>query len=235
MFKTQRLIVFLSGIILISFSSFYFKTEENAIEEEPVVPAKTAAKDTIFVILNRTEMNAQVYAIALKGIKSIQDSLHHTIRYLAVVDFSLPSTSKRFYLIDLKDTTQVCSEYVCHGKHSGDNYATSFSNIGNSNKSSLGFYKLSESYMGQHGLSIRMDGLDLGYNDKARERAIVMHAADYADTTVIKTLGRLGRSLGCPALPKHTFNRIAPELPNNTIIFNYYPDEDYLKKSVWLR
>ena len=183
----------------------------------------------------RIDMNSKVYEIALKGINAIQDSLHEKIKYLAVVDFSLPSTSKRFYLIDLTDTSLVCSEYVCHGKQSGENYATSFSNTVHSYKSSLGFYRLSESYIGQHGLSIRMDGLDKGYNDNARERAIVMHAADYADTSVIQMWGRLGRSHGCPALPKETFSSIASIIENNTIIFHYYPDEKYLKESVWLR
>lgn len=179
-------------------------------------------------------LDSSVYAYAVRGLNSIQDSLNQKFRYLAIVDFSKPSTEQRFYLIDLMDTSLVCTEFVCHGKHSGENFATSFSNESESNKSSLGFYKLSETYMGEHGLSIRMDGLDHGFNNNARERSIVMHTAAYADTAVIKELGRLGRSLGCPTLPQNTFDKIATQLSNSTIIFHYYPDADYLKRSVWL-
>lgn len=179
-------------------------------------------------------LNPSVYAYALKGFNSIQDSLNKKFRYLAVVDFSKPSTERRFYLIDLTDTSIVCTDYVCHGKYTGENFATSFSNEVESNKSSLGFYMLSESYTGQHGLSIRMDGLDKGFNDNARKRAIVMHTAEYADERLCKEQGRLGRSLGCPALPVSTFTTIAPQVTNNALIFHYYPDNNYLNNSVWL-
>jgi len=190
--------------------------------------------DAVFKKLDNAGLDSSVYAYAVRGLNSIQDSLGQTFRYLAIVDFSKPSTEQRFYLIDLVDTSLVCTEFVCHGKHSGENFATSFSNESESNKSSLGFYKLSETYMGEHGLSIRMDGLDHGFNNNARERSIVMHTAAYADTAVIKELGRLGRSLGCPTLPQNTFDKIATQLSNSTIIFHYYPDADYLKSSVWL-
>ncbi|WP_018342050.1 murein L,D-transpeptidase catalytic domain family protein [Cytophaga aurantiaca] len=179
-------------------------------------------------------INPSVYNYAIKGFNSIRDSLHQKFRYLAVVDFSKPSTERRFYLIDLTDTSVVCTDYVCHGKYTGENFATSFSNEIESNKSSLGFFILSESYTGQHGLSIRMDGLDKGFNDNARKRAIVMHTADYADEKLCKTQGRLGRSLGCPALPAYTFASIAAEITNNALIFHYYPDVNYLNNSVWL-
>lgn len=179
-------------------------------------------------------LNPTVYAFALKGMHSIEDSLHKKFRYLAVVDFSKPSTERRFYLIDLSDTSVICTDYVCHGKYTGENYATSFSNQIESNKSSLGFYRLSEMYMGAHGLSIRMDGLDNGFNNNARKRAIVMHTADYANESIIKELGRFGRSLGCPTLPEKTFNQFASQLSNNAIIFHYYPDKNYLESSVWL-
>lgn len=183
---------------------------------------------------NMAGLNPSVYAYALKGFNSIQDSLNKKFRYLAVVDFSKPSTERRFYLIDLTDTSIVCTDYVCHGKYTGENFATSFSNEVESNKSSLGFYMLSESYTGQHGLSIRMDGLDKGYNDNARKRAIVMHTAEYADEKFCKQQGRLGRSLGCPALPVTTFKTIAPQVTNNALIFHYYPDTNYLNNSIWL-
>lgn len=215
------------GIIFISMllSSFIWSNEPNERENKSV----SNKGNKQFVGIDSLLLN-----YAFKGVGNIQDSLHETYRYIAIVDFSKPSTEQRFYLIDLYDTSLVCIEHVCHGKHSGENLATSFSNEYQSNKSSLGFYKLSETYFGEHGLSIRMDGLDQGYNNNARERAIVMHTAAYADTSVIKELGRLGRSLGCPTLPQNTFNKIATQLSNNAIIFHYYPDADYLTNSVWL-
>lgn len=185
-------------------------------------------------ILSKT-INPKVLRLAMKGYSNIQGSTIRKEKYLAIVDFSISSTKKRFYLISMKDSTLVHTDYVAHGKHSGDVYAKSFSNEEKSLKTSLGFYKIAESYTGKHGLSLRLDGLDRAYNDNARTRAIVMHAADYAKPTVIKTLGRLGKSFGCPALPPTGFALIAKQLKKNAILFHYYPDEKYLKNSVWLR
>lgn len=195
---------------------------------------KSIVKKTVQVSEQLNIIDPIVLAYALEGVKNIEDSLRVNFKYIAIVDFSKPSTEQRFFLLDLTDTSVVCTDYVCHGKYSGENYATSFSNQIESNKSSLGFYRLSEMYMGAHGLSIRMDGLDNGFNNNARKRAIVMHTADYANESVIKELGRFGRSLGCPTLPEKTFNQFASQLSNNAIIFHYYPDKNYLDSSVWL-
>jgi hypothetical protein len=219
----KRLGVFIS--LIFSISSFVWSSSMNEDFDEN---GWSNSKDTL------SNVDSFALSCALKGVKAIQDSLHEKYRYIAIVDFSKLSSEQRFYLIDLTDTTLVCVDFVCHGKYSGENSTTSFSNEFESNKSSLGFYKLSETYNGLHGLSIRMDGLDQGYNNNARQRAIVMHTAVYADTSVIKELGRLGRSLGCPTLPLNTFTKIALKLSNNAIIFHYYPDTNYLKNSVWL-
>lgn len=218
-----KYVIFISVAIFVS--SFVWSNNKNEGDE---------MRGTYSEKMKLTGVDSLVLNYALKGIKNIQDSLHETYRFVAIVDFSKPSTDQRFYLIDLYDTSLVCTEHVCHGKYSGENFTTSFSNESKSNKSSLGFYKLAETYFGEHGLSIRMDGLDQGFNSNARERAIVMHTAAYADTSVIKELGRLGRSLGCPTLPQKTFNKIASQLSNSAIIFHYYPDTNYLNNSVWL-
>ncbi len=180
-------------------------------------------------------IDSKVLQFALKGYSNIQVNTSEKENFLAIVDFSRSSVEKRFYLISMKDTTLVHYDYVCHGKYSGDLYAHSFSNEEQSLKTSLGFYKVAESYSGCHGLSIRLDGLDPGYNDKARTRAIVMHAAAYAEPMVIKELGRLGKSFGCPTLPPDGFALIANHIKENAILFHYYPDENYLKKCIWLR
>jgi hypothetical protein len=198
------------------------------------IGSKTVFKNAVRVLKQVKIIDSIVLSYALEGVKNIEDSLHVNFKYIAIVDFSKPSTEQRFFLLDLTDTSLVCVDYVCHGKYSGENFATSFSNQIESNKSSLGFYRLSETYMGAHGLSIRMDGLDNGFNNNARKRAIVMHTADYANASIIKELGRFGRSLGCPTLPEKTFNQIATQLSNNAIIFQYYPDKKYLESSVWL-
>lgn len=149
------------------------------------------------------------FRLGMEGYKRICDSLNYSYRYLCIADFIKPSTEKRLFVFDMKDSSLFFIEYVTHGKKSGELYAEQFSNVIHSNKSSLGFYLISESYEGKHGLSIRLDGLDYGFNDKARDRNIVMHAASYADSTIITSCGRLGRSLGCPALPKQGFEKIA--------------------------
>lgn len=219
--KTTKIAFIALVTLFLSFNkSIAFYTEKGSVK----VPKN----------ISLSGLSPAVYEYALKGMHSIEDSLHKNFKYLAVVDFSKPSTERRFYIIDLSDTSIVCTDYVCHGKYTGDNYATSFSNQIESNKSSLGFYQLSETYIGAHGLSIRMDGLDNGFNNNARKRAIVMHTADYANESIIKELGRFGRSLGCPTLPEKTFNTFANQLSNNAIIFHYYPDKNYLENSVWL-
>ncbi len=216
-------LVFIPVVLVIS--SFVWST--TTIEEMGDVEL-TTYKNTLLSV------DSTALSCALKGVAAIQDSLHEKYRFVAIVDFSKPSTEQRFYLIDLLDTSLACLDYVCHGKFSGENNTTSFSNESESNKSSLGFYKLAEAYVGLHGLSIRMDGLDQGFNNNARLRSIVMHTAAYADSTTIKELGRLGRSLGCPTLPQNTFDKFAMKLSNNAIIFHYYPDNNYLNNSVWL-
>ena len=121
---------------------------------------------------------------------------------LTLVDFSLPSTEKRMYVLDLAKKEVLFVSYVSHGRNSGENYATSFSNRDGSHQSSLGFYRTADTYNGGNGYSLRLDGLEKGINDKAMQRAIVIHGADYCSESVIKSTGRLGRSFGCPALPR---------------------------------
>jgi len=180
-------------------------------------------------------INSKALELALRGYFSIKDSIAEESAYLAIIDYSLPSTEKRFYLLSMKDTSLVHIDYASHGKYSGNLFAESFSNEEQSLKTSLGFYKVAEAYEGCHGLALRLDGLDVEYNDNARSRAIVMHAAKYAEPETIKTIGRLGKSLGCPALPSQSFLKWADEIEKNAVLFHYYPDENYLKKSVWLK
>ena len=140
---------------------------------------------------------------------------------LVLIDFTKPSTEKRFCVIDLKQEKVLFSSYVSHGRASGENYAVSFSNQPGSHKSSLGFFLTGNTYIGKNGYSLLLDGLEQGINDKARERSIVIHGADYADPAVLKKQNRLGRSLGCPALPPAISSQIIDTIKNGSLLYIY--------------
>lgn len=152
-------------------------------------------------------------------------------KLLAVIDFSIPSSQKRLWIIDVAEGKITHHGYVAHGRNSGDLMANNFSNRESSYMSSLGFYKTAETYQGKHGHSLRLDGLEQGFNDKARERAIVIHGAAYASEDFIKQTGRLGRSLGCPALPPSESKYLIEQLKEGALVFIYAEDSNYLASS----
>ena len=151
--------------------------------------------------------------------------------FLALIDFSLPSSEKRMYVLDMAKKEVLFVSYVSHGRNSGGNYATSFSNRNGSHQSSLGFYRTGGTYKGGNGYSLQLDGLEKGINDKARQRAIVIHGADYCSEKVIRSTGRLGRSFGCPALPKELTKPIIDTIKGGSLLFIYANQPEYLAKS----
>ncbi len=146
---------------------------------------------------------------------------------LTIVDFSLSSNTKRLWVIDMVAHQVLMNTYVSHGKNTGEEFASSFSNENSSFKSSLGFYSTAEIYNGKHGLSLRLDGLEKGVNDKARERGIVMHAADYVSAEFIRSNKRLGRSQGCPAIPAELTPQIIEMIKGKSCLFVYHPSRTY--------
>ncbi|WP_423841007.1 murein L,D-transpeptidase catalytic domain family protein [Vibrio mytili] len=138
---------------------------------------------------------------------------------LTIIDYSKPSTQKRFYVVDLDKRKLIYNTYVSHGVNSGKKTATKFSNIVNSRKTSLGTFLTDTTYYGSNGYSLRLDGLSSGINDKARERYIVVHGADYANPSFIKKNGYLGRSWGCPALPKQLSREIIDTIKGGSVIY----------------
>lgn len=150
---------------------------------------------------------------------------------LSIIDFSLPSTEKRLWIVDPKTGKLLYHSLVSHGRNSGNLRATTFSNVNSSFMSSLGFYVTAETYQGKHGYSLRLNGLEKGFNDRARERNIVIHGADYANEGFIKATGRLGRSLGCPALPMDLYKKIINTIKEGSCLFIYGDDQTYLSKS----
>jgi hypothetical protein len=153
---------------------------------------------------------------------------------LTVIDYSRPSTARRLWVFDLRTQALLYEELVAHGKNSGDNMATRFSNELDSHQSSIGLYLTEDSYVGKNGYSLRLRGLDEGFNDRAYERAIVMHGAPYVNDDITRTMGRLGRSWGCPALRDGVARAVIDRVKGTGLLFAYYPDSGWLKSSKYL-
>ena len=150
---------------------------------------------------------------------------------ISIVDFSQPSYKKRLFVIDLAKAKIIFNTYVAHGVNSGTSLAHDFSNKIESNKSSLGFYETLNTYMGSHGYSLRLEGLEKGINDNANRRDIVIHGANYVSERMINAQGYIGRSFGCPALPEKLYKPIINTIKNGTCLFIYSNNKSYLKKS----
>jgi hypothetical protein len=177
-------------------------------------------------------LKAEVLRLALqastcaaeKGLVKRQD-------LLTVIDYSLPSTQPRLFVFNLESRRLLFRELVAHGRNSGGNLATFFSNSAGSLATSLGLYVTGGTYVGSNGYSLRLQGLEEGVNDMALDRAIVMHGAPYVSRSAISALGRLGRSWGCPAVRKEIARKMIDTLRGGSPIFAYYPDQEWLAKS----
>jgi hypothetical protein len=157
-----------------------------------------------------------------------------TPRTLTLIDYSLPSTEPRLWVLDLTTGKILFAELVAHGKNTGDNLATRFSDTLQSHQSSLGLFVAGDPYVGSNGYSLRLDGLEPGFNGRARERAIVMHGAPYVDLAAASRQGRLGRSWGCPAVREAVARNIIDTVRGGGVIFSYYPDDTWLSESRFL-
>ena len=154
-----------------------------------------------------------------KAINSYQSVRHKRKPILTIIDYSKPSTQRRLFVIDLKRHKLLYHTWVSHGRNSGELAARQFSNQLNSMQSSLGVYRTAETYQGKHGYSLRLDGLSPGKNSNARKRAIVVHGADYASPRHLRKYDKLGRSWGCPALPKELSRAIIDIIKGGSVIY----------------
>lgn len=180
-------------------------------------------------------VDLEVFSLALQAARTAVDRGDATEpRTLTVIDFSRPSTQARMWVYDLSSRALLFTELVSHGRGSGRAIATTFSNAPESYKSSIGLYRTAEPYFGKHGYSLRLDGLEPGVNDRARERAIVMHGAEYVNPATAKAQGYLGRSLGCPALRPEITRQVIDAVKDGGLLFAYYPDADWLRTSRYL-
>ncbi len=171
----------------------------------------------------------EVFNYAIRGYDYIQQ--HYSLNkrnIITIVDFSKPSTEERLFTIDLETGEVLYKTLVAHGKNTGQQYASNFSNQASSYESSLGFYITMNTYTGNNGYSLRLKGCEKGFNDKAEERNIVVHGADYVSESFISQNGFLGRSHGCPALPVEESDKIINTIRNGSCLFIYHPNKKYL-------
>ena len=154
---------------------------------------------------------------------------------ITILDFSKPSTEERLFVINLVTKKVIAKSLCAHGRNSGEIWAEKFSNNSESYQSSLGFYICSETYDGKHGYSLKLDGQEAGINDKARDRGVVIHGADYVSNNFIANNGKLGRSQGCPALPIEKNAKINNLIKGGTCFFIYHPTKNYKKQSAFVK
>lgn len=181
--------------------------------------------------LSAKGLSKEVLDHAIKGYqKLVSEGSVQNSRYLTLVDLSQSSRRKRMYIVDLENYQLVVNTFVSHGKNSGLDRAERFSNIPESEKSSLGFYVTKQTYSGKHGLSLKLAGLEDGFNDNAESRAIVLHGAEYVNKGRVNS-GYMGRSQGCPAVPQAEASRIINLIKGGTALFIYHPTSSYVNGS----
>jgi hypothetical protein len=181
--------------------------------------------------LQNLGLSEEAVEYATKGYQKLVDSgLVNNPQYLTIVDLSQSSRNKRFYILDMQKDSLVWNTFVAHGRSSGVDMAKSFSNDLNSNKSSLGFYVTKSTYSGKHGLSLRISGLEHGFNDNAEARGVVVHGAPYVNPGRVNS-EYMGRSQGCPALPENEYAQVINIIKDGSVLFVFNPDSNYLQSS----
>ena len=186
--------------------------------------------------LNLSGLNRQAFDFAKKGWdKLLNQGRLENQSVITIVDFSQPSNMKRLYVLDMENYKVLFNTLVAHGKNSGREWATYFSNQLSSYKSSPGFYITGQTYSGNNGYSLKLTGIENGINDKAIQRAIVIHGADYVNESFIALRGFIGRSQGCPAVPVKEARSIINTIKNGACLYIYAPTQNYLSRSAMLK
>ena len=229
-----HLVMILAMLVCMSFTiinpSAEMVTDNKTVNTLSVTNEKMALYEDLN--LDSLGLSREAFSFALAGLKNLlAEGKIQKDNLLSILDFTLPSGKKRLFVIDLVTEELVFNTYASHGKNSGQVIPTKFSNKNNSNQSSLGFYVTGDTYNGKHGESLRLLGEEKGINDKALERGIVMHSASYVDENIIASQGFIGRSLGCPALPKNVSKDIINKIKEGSCLFIYSPDKYYVSHS----
>lgn len=245
----------LLGVIYLVTTSFYTSSDSKNLSKENKTnnTVEVVTKEKFFSSENEVSsteklyhslpfasehiLNFNIFAKALLGFENLKKAgkLSEDAHILTVCDFSLSSNKKRMWVFDLKEKKVLFNSLVAHGKNTGDEFAENFSNTESSLQSSLGFYVTDVTYNGDNGYSLKLLGMDKGYNDAALQRAVVMHGADYVSEEFAATHKRIGRSWGCPAVPRALAEPIINTIKGRNCLFIYYPDSKYLTSSQWLK
>ncbi len=236
-------------IVSVFLSLFFFSYNENsrlfaqtstANTYTPNWYIKKDLKNTTDIFdslrLGRLGLGRVVFDYSLIGYNSLKaKGLLGNAQILTIIDFSVPSSKKRLYVLDMKNYKLLFHTYTSHGRNSGTVNTLYFSNEPESFKSSVGFYVTGGTYEGKHGYSLKLKGYESGFNDKAEERAIVMHSADYVSEALIKQQGYIGRSLGCPALAPAVYKEVIQTIKNRSCLFMYGNHGGYIENSRMLK
>jgi hypothetical protein len=219
---------FIAIIFFVSCQPSFYRTEKIPRIDDQL-------EDNIYDLYQQLDLKDQlefkIFRMAIVGFHHLEISNKDVI---TIIDYSQPSTEKRLFTIDLVNQKLLFNTLIAHGKNSGENLATVFSNVPESKISSIGFFITAETYMGDNGYSLRIDGIEKGINHNARKRDIVIHKADYVSKDFIEQEGRLGRSWGCPALPNELSKDIIDTIKEGTCIFVFGEDDSYFKKSNYI-
>lgn len=183
---------------------------------------------------NAPSLSPNAIKLGLKAYNHAQKLGLDKQKVLTIIDYSKPSSAQRLWVFDMHDGHVLYNTLVAHGKGSGMDYATTFSNKPNSDATSIGVFLTAATYSGKHGYSLRLKGLDKGYNDKVYSRAVVMHSAWYVNKQFAAEHGRIGRSWGCPALSQKVASKVISTIKNGTIMLSYYPNHLWENNSTFL-
>jgi len=181
--------------------------------------------------LEKKGLNKKVFLFAWKGYHALVSKGVLSKTILSICDYSQSSLKKRLYVLDLDSRKLLMNTYVAHGRNSGNEFARNFSNKPDSYKSSLGFYRTRNTYYGNNGLALKIEGLEKGINDNANDRRIVVHGSNYVGGSYLKTNHKTGRSLGCPAVPEKEIDKLVKNIKGGSCFFIYHPTKTYIKKS----
>ena len=210
-------------------------TAAGAAANASTAAALTALNHDAWTTAELDGLDARVLTLALQSATAAVERGDAALpSTLTVIDYSKPSTQPRMWVYDVRTHELLVHELVSHGRGSGKTMATSFSNAAESNMTSLGLFKTAEAYIGHNGYSLRLDGLEKGMNDHARDRAIVIHGAPYVNAATAKANGYLGRSLGCPAVRPEIARQLIDTVKGGGLVFAYYPDQAWLGSSIYL-
>ena len=238
-------LVFLGFILNLSSNKITSKSlYKSTSSKTEVAKPKKIAENKVLSFEEKTELlyneieagqytlpNMETFIKAYEGYSALENQGKVKNNILTIVDFSFSSTKERMWVIDMENKKVVLQTLVSHGMNSGTEYAKSFSNQNESFKSSLGFFITGETYNGKHGISLKLDGQEYGLNDNARERAVVVHGADYVSKKLANRQGYIGRSQGCPAVAPEVAKKLINTIKNKSVLYIYHPTRKYVNKS----